>query len=49
VTLTNDTYAIREVLDVEIAPGAVKRVSRDYSSHLPVDPNSTVDPFGDPR
>jgi serine/threonine-protein kinase len=49
VTLTNETYTIHDAFDVTVTAGVVRRVTRDYSARLPVDPNSTVDPFGAPR
>jgi serine/threonine-protein kinase len=49
VTLVNETYAISDTFDEEVTPGALRRVTKDYSSRLPADPNSTVDPFGGQR
>ena len=49
MTLVNETYAIRDTFDEDVAVGTMLRVMKDYSSRLPVDPNSTVDPFGGPR
>ena len=46
VTLVNRAYGIDETVVVDVVPGKQARISKDYSSLIHVDPNGTLDPFG---